>query len=104
MPLDCGVADASLLGCDPGHDGVDVAAATGPGGLAATAAAGGTTHVAPSMSLKDNGDVQNTVAACDWAIWDRTASMSSPWTLAMTRSRADAGSAPGDEASSRMAE
>jgi len=39
------VAGASLRGGDPGHDGVDVLAASAPGGLSAAAATGGTTHV-----------------------------------------------------------
>ena len=39
------VAGASLRGGDPGHDGVDVHAASAPGGLSAAAATGGTTHV-----------------------------------------------------------
>jgi hypothetical protein len=43
-PLDR-AAGASLLGGDPGHDGVDVHAASAPGGLSAAAATGGTTHV-----------------------------------------------------------
>src|SRR5665647_3896987 len=39
------VTGALLHGVDPGHDGVDVHAAAGPGGLAAAGATGGTTHV-----------------------------------------------------------
>jgi hypothetical protein len=44
-PLVRRVAGASLRGCDLGHDGVDVHAASAPGGLSATAATGWTTHV-----------------------------------------------------------
>jgi len=38
-------ARASLRGRDPGHDGVDVHAASAPSGFSAAAATGGTTHV-----------------------------------------------------------
>ena len=44
-PLVRWVAGASLRGGDPGHDGVDVHAASAPGGFSAAAATGGTTHV-----------------------------------------------------------
>src|SRR5450631_3258340 len=39
------VAGASLRLGDPGHDGVDVHAASAPGGFSAAAATGGTTHM-----------------------------------------------------------